>query len=110
LKARTVDGGFGGLRLPSISSGAQGYPADITIYEADGWMRGGFSVSGSAESGYSVVPSLTQNSAAHSSCLEQSPRQAIYLLLGRTPRCRPVYQGQYDTKALLAALKVFVCQ
>ncbi|HWL83859.1 MAG TPA: oleate hydratase [Roseomonas sp.] len=33
--------------------------------------------------------------------------EAIYLLLGRGPPPPPVYQGQFDPKALLAALKVF---
>ncbi len=36
--------------------------------------------------------------------------EAIYLLLKRGPAPPPVYQGQYDLKALFAALKVFVCQ
>ena len=34
--------------------------------------------------------------------------EAIYLLLKRGPAPPPVYQGQYDSKALFAALKVFV--
>jgi oleate hydratase len=34
--------------------------------------------------------------------------EAIYRLLGRGPAPPPVYQGQHDPKALLAALKVFV--
>ncbi|MFI5020115.1 MAG: oleate hydratase [Alphaproteobacteria bacterium] len=36
--------------------------------------------------------------------------EAIYLLLKRGPAPPPVYQGQYDPKALFAALKVFVCR
>jgi oleate hydratase len=35
--------------------------------------------------------------------------EAIHLLLKRGPPPPPVYQGQYDPKALFAALKVFVC-
>jgi oleate hydratase len=35
--------------------------------------------------------------------------EAIYLLLKRGPAPPPVYQAQYDLKALFAALKVFVC-
>ena len=35
--------------------------------------------------------------------------EAIYLLLQRGPAPPPVYQAQYDPKALFAALKVFVC-
>jgi oleate hydratase len=36
--------------------------------------------------------------------------EAIHLLLKRGPAPPPVYQGQYDPKALIAALKVFVCR
>ena len=36
--------------------------------------------------------------------------EAIHLLLKRGPPPPPVYQGQYDPKALFAALKVFVCR
>jgi oleate hydratase len=35
--------------------------------------------------------------------------EAIHLLLKRGPPPPPVYQAQYDPKALFAALKVFVC-
>jgi oleate hydratase len=35
--------------------------------------------------------------------------EAIHLLLKRGPAPPPVYQAQYDPKALFAALKVFVC-
>jgi oleate hydratase len=35
--------------------------------------------------------------------------EAIHLLLKRGPPPPPVYQGQYDPKALFAALKVFLC-
>ena len=34
--------------------------------------------------------------------------EAIHRLLGHGPVPPPVYQGQYDPKALFAALKVFV--
>jgi oleate hydratase len=36
--------------------------------------------------------------------------EAVHLLLKRGPAPPPVYQGQYDPKALLTALKVFICQ
>src|SRR5215469_11408878 len=36
--------------------------------------------------------------------------EAVHLLLKRGPAPPPVYQGQYDPKALLGALKVFICQ
>jgi len=35
--------------------------------------------------------------------------EAIHVLLKRGPAPPPVYQAQYDPKALFAALKVFVC-
>jgi oleate hydratase len=38
----------------------------------------------------------------------RSAWEAIYLLLKRGPAPPPVYQAQYDLKALFAALKVFV--
>jgi oleate hydratase len=36
--------------------------------------------------------------------------EAVRLLLKRGPSPPPVYQGQYDPKALFGALKVFLCQ
>jgi oleate hydratase len=39
----------------------------------------------------------------------RSAWEAIHLLLKRGPAPPPVYQAQYDLKALWAALKVFVC-
>jgi oleate hydratase len=39
----------------------------------------------------------------------RSAWEAIHLLLGRGPAPPPVYQAQYDLKALFAALKLFVC-
>ena len=43
-------------------------------------------------------------------CSVRSAWEAIYVLLKRGPAPPPVYQGQYDPKALFGALKVFVCQ
>jgi oleate hydratase len=43
-------------------------------------------------------------------CSVRSAWEAIRILLKRGPAPPPVYQGQYDPKALFAALKVFVCQ
>jgi len=42
-------------------------------------------------------------------CSVRSAWEAIYVLLKRGPAPPPVYQGQYDPKALLKALKVFLC-
>jgi oleate hydratase len=36
--------------------------------------------------------------------------EAIHILLKRGPTPPPVYQGQYDPRALFGALKVFLCQ
>jgi oleate hydratase len=41
-------------------------------------------------------------------CSVRSAWEAIYILLKRGPAPPPVYQGQFDPKALVAALKVFV--
>ena len=43
-------------------------------------------------------------------CSVRSAWEAIHILLKRGPAPPPVYQGQYDPKALFGALKVFVCQ
>ena len=41
-------------------------------------------------------------------CSVRTAWEAIYRLLGRGPAPPPVYQGQYDPRALFAALKVFI--
>lgn len=41
-------------------------------------------------------------------CSVRTAWEAIYRLLGRGPAPLPVYQGQFDPRALFAALKVFV--
>jgi len=43
-------------------------------------------------------------------CSARTAWEAVRLLLGRGPAPPPVYQGQYDPKALFAALKVFFRQ
>jgi len=42
-------------------------------------------------------------------CSARTAWEAIYVLLKRGPAPPPVYQGQYDPKALFNALQVFVC-
>jgi oleate hydratase len=56
MKMHLVGGGFGGLAAAAYlirNAGVSGQ--DITIYEADEWMGGSFSLGGSAESGY-ILP------------------------------------------------------
>ncbi|HEY7299926.1 MAG TPA: hypothetical protein VH684_18625 [Xanthobacteraceae bacterium] len=43
-------------------------------------------------------------------CSVRSAWETIYILLKRGPAPPPVYQGQYDPKALVNALKMFVCK
>ncbi len=59
MKAHIVGGGFGGLAAAAYlmrNAGASGQ--DITIYEANERMGGGFSLEGSAASGYSLPGSV----------------------------------------------------
>jgi oleate hydratase len=59
MKAHIVGGGFGGLAAAAYlirNTGMSGQ--DITIYEADERMGGGFSLGGSAEIGYSLPGSV----------------------------------------------------
>jgi oleate hydratase len=42
-------------------------------------------------------------------CSTRTAWEAIYILLKRGPAPPPVYQGQYDPKAVFKALKVFLC-
>ena len=59
MKAHIVGGGFGGLAAAAYlirNAGVSGQ--DITIYEADERMGGGFFLGGSAESGYNVPGSV----------------------------------------------------
>jgi len=62
MKAHIVGGGFGGLAAAAClirNAGVSGQ--DITIYEADGRMGGGFFLGGSAESGYNLPGSVFDN-------------------------------------------------
>jgi oleate hydratase len=59
MKAHIVGGGFGGLAAAALlirNAGVSG--ADITIYEADERLGGGFFLGGSAESGYNLPGSV----------------------------------------------------
>jgi oleate hydratase len=59
MKAHIVGGGFGGLAAAALlirNAGMSG--ADITIYEADARLGGGFFLGGSAESGYNLPGSV----------------------------------------------------
>jgi len=59
MKAHIVGGGFGGLAAAALlirNAGVSG--VDITIYEADERLGGGFFLGGSAESGYNLPGSV----------------------------------------------------
>ncbi|HLH90078.1 MAG TPA: oleate hydratase [Xanthobacteraceae bacterium] len=59
MKAHIVGGGFGGLAAAALlirNAGVSG--ADITIYEADDLLGGGFFLGGSAASGYNLPGSV----------------------------------------------------
>ena len=59
MKAHIVGGGFGGLAAAALlirNAGVSG--ADITIYEADEVLGGGFFLGGSAQSGYNLPGSV----------------------------------------------------
>src|SRR5262245_18425562 len=59
MRAHIVGGGFGGLAAAALLIRNAGVPgADITIYEADERMGGGFFLGGSAESGYNLPGSV----------------------------------------------------
>ena len=55
MRAHIVGGGFGGLAAAALLIRNAGVPGeDITIYEADEQLGGGFFLSGGAESGYNL--------------------------------------------------------
>jgi len=59
MKAHIIGGGFGGLAAAALlirNAGVSG--ADITIYEADERLGGGFFLGGSAQSGYNLPGSV----------------------------------------------------
>ena len=59
MKAHIVGGGFGGLAAAALLIRNAGVPgADITIYEADELLGGGFFLGGSAASGYNLPGSV----------------------------------------------------
>ena len=59
MKAHIVGGGFGGLAAAALLIRNAGVPGhDITIYEADEHLGGGFFLDGSAQSGYNLPGSI----------------------------------------------------
>jgi oleate hydratase len=59
MKAHIVGGGFGGLAAAALLIRNAGLPGtDITIYEADEQLGGGFFLGGSAASGYNLPGSV----------------------------------------------------
>jgi oleate hydratase len=74
MKAHIVGGGFGGLAAATLligNAGASG--ADITIYEADGRLGGGFFLGGSAEQGYNLPGSVFEGIPLHLRPAEVDP-------------------------------------
>ena len=59
MKAHIVGGGFGGLAAAALLIRNAGVPGhDITIYEADEQLGGGFFLDGSPQSGYNLPGSV----------------------------------------------------
>ena len=59
MKAHIVGGGFGGLAAAALLIRNAGVPgADITIYEAEALLGGGFFLGGSAATGYNLPGSV----------------------------------------------------
>src|SRR5215467_8011337 len=59
MKAHIVGGGFGGLAAAALLIRNAGVPGpDMTIYEADEELGGGFFLSGSPQSGYNLPGSI----------------------------------------------------
>jgi len=62
MKAHIVGGGFGGLAAAGYLIRNAGVPGeDITIYEADNQMGGGFFLGGNAATGYNLPGSVFDN-------------------------------------------------
>ena len=62
MKAHIVGGGFGGLAAAGYLIRNAGVPGqDISIYDADERMGGGFFLGGSAETGYNLPGSVFDN-------------------------------------------------
>ena len=87
MQAHIVGGGFGGLAAAAYlirNAGVSGQ--DITIYEADERMGGGFFLGGSAETGYNLPGSVFDNGIPlyiRLAC-RRSPPQAIRLFPSKT--------------------------
>ena len=61
MKAHIVGGGFGGLAAAAFLIRNADLPGqDITIYEADESLGGGFFLSGDAASGYNLPGSVNE--------------------------------------------------
>ena len=86
MRAHIVGGGFGGLAAAALlirNAGLSG--EDITIYEADERIGGGFfSVAARRVATTYLAPCSTRNIVAPSSCSSRSPPQAIPLFPSRT--------------------------
>ena len=79
MKAHIVGGGFGGLAAAGYLIRNAGVPGqDITIYEADERLGGGFFLGGSAQSGYNLPGSVFDKRIPlrFRLCLRRSPPHA----------------------------------
>jgi len=79
MKAHIVGGGFGGLAAAAYLIRNAGVPGqDITIYDAEERMGGGFFLGGSAERGYNVPGSVFDKEFRCTfDLLAETPLQAI---------------------------------
>ena len=82
MKAHIVGGGFGGLAAVALLiRNADMSGPDITIYEADETLGGGFFLTGDAKSGYTCLARSSIGSSA-----------ALWICSQRSPLSLPQYQ------------------
>ena len=87
MRAHIVGGGFGGLAAAALlirNAGMSGQ--DITIYEADDLLGGGFFLGGNAESGYNLPGSVFDKDSRNSRCESTvPPRTSMFFSGSRLP-------------------------
>ena len=99
MRAHIIGGGFGGLAAAALlirNAGVSG--ENITIYEADEQVGGGFFLGGSAESGYNLPGSVFDKEfRARSNCSSRFPPQAIPLFPSRRNSSRSILANRTMT-------------